>query len=135
MLLFARTLGDVQSVNSFGYVDQVELTEGDAVAVYLQLHDKSRSACPPADPFSFGQRYCASSGAVLRVTMDHVDDARKITRVATQPFAQDASIWRFDLLATDKLKGTVSLRLELTEGIKITKGSVVAALRILSAGV
>jgi len=135
MLLCARTLGNVQSVNSFDYVDQIELTEGDVLPVYLQLHDRSRvSVCGPREPFGWGQRFCPASGAVLRVTLDHVDDARKITRVASQPFAQDPSVWRIDLLSTDKLRGTISLRLELTEGVKVTRGSAVAALRVLLAG-
>ncbi len=123
MLLSCRVLKNVQGVNSFEYADAAEFTEGDAPSIYVQLVDAGKAQ----------QRYMPASGAALQVTFDHVDDARKIVRAATQPYALDPSIWRIDTLVTDKLRGTIPLRLKLTEGAVITYGSLAAAVLVYSA--
>ncbi len=59
-------------------------------------------------------------GALLSATINHLDDAKKVTRSCTQPFAQDPSIWKLQVLATDYVKGTLDLKLTLTEGVVVT---------------
>ena len=53
--------------------------------------------------------------------------------MATQPFTQDASIWRVDVMATDTVKGTVNAKLLLTEGVVARRAVLPAVLRIRSA--
>lgn len=118
-------------MNSFEYGQDPELYAGDQVSVYLQLVDESTgSMSSVATPYwaTFGvpsggqqvlgaaRRYMPAAGATLQVTLDSVDDAQKIVRYATQPFAQDASIWRLDLAPADPITGTVDLRFLLLEG-------------------
>jgi hypothetical protein len=131
MLLSCRLIQNASSVNDFDYVERFELTEGDTPSVYLQLVDLTvdKDKDPP------GRRYMPAAGAALQVTLDHLDDSKKIVRAATQPFAQDPSIWKFDILLTDVVKGTVTLRLQLTEGSKVTRGSLRAALCVQPSGV
>ena len=131
MLLSARFLNDVANVNSFEYADVAEFTEGDPAAVYFQLIDASLDK--PGEGFvPSGRRYVPASGATLQVTIESVDDAKEIVRTATQPVANDGSIWKVDFLATDKIRGTANMRLRLTEGAVIRSGLVKSGFRIHS---
>lgn len=131
MLLSARFLNDVANVNSFEHADVAEFTEGDASSIYFQLIDssldKSIDGYIPA-----GRRYVPAAGATLQVTVESLDDSKEIVRFATQPFAQDGSIWKLDFLTSDKIRGTANLRLKLTESGVVKSGLVKSGLRISS---
>jgi hypothetical protein len=114
MNLGARLLTAVGSVNVFGYTTEVEATSGDAFDVYLQLIDRDQLKADAGFTPS-GQRYMPAVGATLQVTMPNLDSSKVVTRMATQPFAQDASIWKFSVLSTDPLDSTASLKLVLNE--------------------
>jgi len=128
MLLSARMMTDVGDVNTFRYVDSVEFTEGDAPAVYFQLIDRSKDK----DYRPQGRRFCPAAAATLQVVIKLVDSAKTITRFASQPFAEDPSIWMLQLQSTDAIKGTVSFLLTLTEGAATTRGRLDAALSVSS---
>jgi hypothetical protein len=129
MHLSARVLKDVQSVNSFEPDTELSWTEGDTLDVHLQLIDVSLDrALQGFQPE--GRRYVPTAGATLSCVIENIDDAKKITRLATQPFANDGSIWRLNILSTDVIRGTPQLRLTLTEGTKVTRGLVRLALKI-----
>lgn len=132
MQLSARILKDVQGVNSFDYAEAAEFTEGDTPVIYFQILDLGKDSglrgFMPA-----GRRYMPAAGATLQITLDNTDDAKKFVRAATQPFATDPSIWRIETLTTDKLRGTIAMRLLLTEGSVITRGSLKAAILVRSA--
>jgi hypothetical protein len=130
MRLSARILENVASVNAWDYAQVGEFTEGDAPTIYFQLVDLSKDRAErgfvPA-----GRRYVPSAGATLSVTLDNIDDARKITKTATQPYAQDPSIWALVLTTADKLRGTVNMKLTLTEsGAKVSYGTLQPALNV-----
>jgi hypothetical protein len=129
MILSARFLTNAANVNSFDYSEFVEFVEGDTVTVYLQLVDSSkdldRDGFKPA-----GRRYVPVSGATLTVTVDNINDAKKVIRAASQPFANDPSIWSFQIMATDTVKGTANLRLTLTESGVVRKGFIQPAFRV-----
>ncbi len=134
MLLSARILDSVGSVNDFNYVDQAGFTEGDVARVFFQLIDATKDSVlqqfKPA-----GRRFCPAASATLSVRLDNIDDAKQLTREAVQPYATlDASIWYVDVLATDKVRGTVDLVLTLTEGSKVTRGRVPAAISVANQG-
>jgi len=131
MLLSARFLNDVANVNSFEYAQVGQFTEGEASSVYFQLIDASvDGALKGFSPA--GRRYIPATGATLSVVVNSIDDSVKITRAATNPFPDDRSIWKLDFLSTDKITGTASLQLTLTEGAVIRKGLVKNGLRIAS---
>jgi hypothetical protein len=131
MLLSARFLNDVANVNSFEYAQVGQFTKGEATSIYFQLIDESLDGAlkgfAPA-----GRRYVPATGATLSVVVNSIDDAKKITRVATNPFPDDRSIWKLDFLATDTISGTATLQLTLTEGSVVRKGIVKNGLRIAS---
>ncbi len=132
MLLSARFLNDVANVNSFEHADVAEFTEGDPASVYFQLIDASLDKV--VDGYvPAGRRYVPAIGATLQCTVESLDDAKQIVRLATQPFSNDGSIWKLDFLSSDKIRGTANLRLKLTEGGVIRTGVVKNAFRIQSA--
>jgi len=130
MILSCRILDNVVDVNNFDYVNQFESTQGDANTIYFQLMDASVDKAsggfvPP------GRRYMPAVGATLIVIVDTLDDAKKINRSAVQPFAtQDPSLWSFQILSTDPIRGTSNLKLTLSEGLKITRGVARTAISI-----
>ena len=122
MSFSARILANVVTVNAFDYATEARFQEGDAATVYVQLVSPDR--LPASQNYNpSGLRYMPQGTAALAVTIDSIDVAKKITRSATQPFAQDPSIWSFPVLAADALAGTMSLNLQLTE--TVTVGQVV----------
>ena len=129
MRLYARMLADVASPNQYRVVNRLDLSKGEAGTVVLQLvdasQDRSDQGFSPA-----GRRYCPPATSTLQVTLESIDEAKKYSRAAAQPYVGDASLWSFQVLATDDLKGTVSLSLALTEpvvGGTVTKKAFVQA--------
>lgn len=132
MLLSARMLNDVGSVNSFEYAQVVQMTTGDQTEVFFQLVDASKNP-PIASGFwsPSGLRYMPLAPATLQVVLRSVDDSKTVTRYATQPWpTQDPSIWKLSLLSTDPLEGTFGLQLTLNEGGRQTRGYLAQALQI-----
>src|SRR4029077_10570344 len=127
MLLSARLLNNVQTVNNFDTVSAVEMTAGDQVTVYLQLVDASLDQ----DKTPRGRRYVSASGALLTVVIQHLDDAKKLAKIATQAFpTTDPSIWSFVINSTDiSVRGTVDLVLQLQEGTVVRNCRLQGAIR------
>jgi len=93
MKLSAKFLINVESVNNFDYVDQWDVSEGSAHRLHFQLIDKQ-----------MGDLRYLSQATVLgpvTVTFLSVVDGSEIVKIATQPFADDKSVWYIDLLATE----------------------------------
>lgn len=135
MVLSFRFLTDVASVNSFEATTTLEINQGDQQDVYFQLIDRSidrtEQGFNPA-----GRRYMPAAGATLVATLTNLDTGPSISqsnafdsiaprinptlpsnvvRTCQQPFAQDSSMWKIPILSTDPLKGTVNIKLVLTE--------------------
>ena len=114
MLLGAHLLTAVSTVNSFDYATAVEASQGDAFDVYLRLVDRERHRAEQGyEPA--GLRYVPAAGATMTVEFVSIDNAKRFTRVATQPFPGDPSIWKAAVLASDPVRGTVDLKVALTE--------------------
>lgn len=127
MRLSCRILADVAGVNQFRVANQCEFTEGDSLTVYIQLFD----ATTDTDFVPSGRRYVPAVGATLQVVLNSIDSAKKITRSATLAYPdRDESIWSFTITGTDKVRGTVHLKLTLTEGDTVKTGNVMGALRV-----
>jgi hypothetical protein len=131
MRLSLRPLTDVQNVNSYEVVPgEITWTEGDVLTFYFQLCDISldTSAQGYSPP---GRRYVPAAGSTLTVILENVDDDKKITRTATQPFATDGSIWSISILSSDKTKGSPQLKFNLVEpGSVLTSGILRNAVRV-----
>ncbi len=126
MLLSARVLINVADVNTFEYADEARFTQGDQTYIYFQLIDseKDKTAKLP------GRRYTPTAGATLVAVISSIDTAKTYTKVATQPYSGDLSIWRIQVLSTDTVVGTASIKLALTEGSVTTRGIIRNALSV-----
>ncbi len=113
-LLSCRFLVSVASVNSFTYAQQSTFSEGDSLAIYLQLVDQNQDD-PAQGYLPAYRRHCPAPGSTLRVTLRNLDAGLQVTKTATQPFPGDASIWSFPVTSADQLRGTISLTLDLLE--------------------
>ncbi len=124
MLLSARWLQNVSTVNDWDFCDKVEFSEGDPVTVYLQLTDVSRDK-------PLGRRYVPEDDSTLQVTITNLDNAKAYAKTATQPYpTTDPSIWSFSISANDAVKGTPSIQLMLTEGAVVRRVLLKAAIRV-----
>lgn len=133
MKLSAIFLTDVGGVNVYQEAEQIQMTEGDTLTVYLQLRDMSVQTAFSGfkNP---GRRYMPAPGAQLSVQIDTLNNAwvPVLTKVAAQPFAQDPSIWMFQIVPSDSVKGTKRLKLALTEGAVKTYGIINSAILVSS---
>lgn len=133
MRLGARWLTDVQNVNSWEVTTRPEMAEGDTARFYLQLIDLSVDL--PSQGYNpGGRRYVPDEGATLQVTILNVDDAKKLVKTGSQPFPNDPSIWQFDVLAADPVRGTPSISLKLTEGASVHNAHLQGQLRVSGMG-
>lgn len=130
MLLSAMFLVDVGGVNHYKEVSSIHMTEGDTLDVYLQLRDLSVNS--PLEGYNpAGRRFIPLAGATLQAIIDNLDNGKKIVKICSQPFSQDPSIWRFTISASDtSVRGTVNLKLQLTEGARITRGLIQPAIHV-----
>jgi hypothetical protein len=131
MLLSARVLNDVASVNSFEVAESFSWTEGDSVDLYLQLVDASLDTDMKGF-YPAGRRYMPPATSTLSVQVQNLDNSKVINRLAIQPFPEDASIWKVTILSTDAIHGTPQIVLTLTEPTKTTRGVVKNAVRVYS---
>lgn len=117
MLLSALMLNGLCDINHWEFVQTLETTQGSAPDIYFQLIDASVNKTK--DPL--GRRYIAGAGATLQVVIQDIDTAVTVTKYATQPYADDKSIWKIsfnpvtDSVAIAGLVGTYALKLLLTE--------------------
>lgn len=129
MILSARFLTNVGSVNSYEYTSNVEFTEGDGIDVYFQLIDSTKDRADQGF-FPVGRRYAPGEDATLQVTIDNINDAKKVTRFCSRPYAEDPTIWKLSILASDAVRGTSNLKLTLIDGTKNIRGIVQGAFRV-----
>jgi hypothetical protein len=124
-MLALRLLTNVNNVNDYDRVAVVSFNNGVNDTIYFQLVQPGRE----------GLRYVPASGATLTVTVWNIDDAKKVTRAASQPFLAtgDASIWSVPILNTDPIAGTPALQVVLTEGANVTQVLLQGGLRFNSA--
>lgn len=120
MLLSAKMLNNVSSVNSYEVATQTAFTEGDLPVIYFKLIDSQSKV----------ERYVPATGATLSITLKNVDTLKTVTKVATNPFVGDTSIWAVQFGSTDHVKGTINLQITLTEGSVVTRGLVSAAILV-----
>lgn len=92
MKLSAKFLKNVSNINTFQYVNQWDISEGSANRLYFQIIDKLK------DSLRFITQATTYS---VSVTFLSIDSSSEITKVATQPFADDKSIWYIDLSASE----------------------------------
>lgn len=130
MLLSALFLQDVGDVNTFTYTTDIRFGEGDASVIYFQLIDASVFR-PEKGFVPGGRRYMPANASTVTVTLGNIDDAKKVTRIASQPFSNDASIWVVNILPSDAISaGSVDFKIVLNENGVIHTGKVTNCIKV-----
>ena len=113
MAIIFNFLEEVKDVNSFVEVPRLKLIKGNAQTIYFRLvQDRSG-----VEEHLAQLRYVPASGATMSVKFNHIDSNKVLTRTATLAFSpDDRSIWKVDVLATDKDIAFDSMEVTLTEG-------------------
>jgi len=123
MRLNAKILKNVAGVNQWYYSNQATVQEGQINEIYLQLVDLDKMPGiekSPALP-DFPLRYIPQGTTVTLVAFfPSIDDATEITVSASQPFADDKSIWKISLTAA-QLPKSGNFKLTLTEDGTVKK--------------
>lgn len=92
MLDTVKILTNVASANLFDRAESVKLLSGNAASVYFQLYQSDRK-----------ERYVPASGSTVQVKFLRGNDVsatptnQTTTITASNPYAEDRSIWKCDL--------------------------------------
>lgn len=118
MRLNAKALKNVSSVNQWEYANEAHAQEGQVNDIYIQLVDLDKtpaidkSVALPDYPLRYMPQYTTS--VALEATFDSLDDSAKLSVLGSQPFAQDPSIWKFTLSASQTPRsGNITFKLTL----------------------
>jgi hypothetical protein len=119
MRLNAKVLKNVNSVNSWVFANQAFMTQDQANTMYIQIVDLDQSADPAIEKSQahpqFPIRYIPQGTVVgIEATFPSLEDSEQFTIIGTQPFAQDRSIWKFDLSAV-QVPSSGNVDFKLTE--------------------
>jgi hypothetical protein len=106
MKLSVKFLKNVANVNSFQYASQWNISEGSAQVLYFQFVDKLKEDL----------RYMSQAVVIdeVAVTFLNIDEASEITKIATQAFPDDKSIWTITL-ASDEVPNPGAVKFSITE--------------------
>lgn len=108
MRILMHLLDSVLNVNNFCVVDELNYSQGSGTSIFFQLIQEKSSKCEECNKI----RYIPTMPATIQVKFDNIDSDQVITRTAVMCFsADDRSIWRVDMMPTDKIMGIVSANL------------------------
>jgi len=119
MYLGARVLAAVSDKNNHEFATEWRHRQLSADKLYVQLVDLEHNRAGNPE----GIRYMPTAPATMNVTLGSIDASLAKTYVATQPFAQDPSIWLVSVLATDDF-GEGDIEIELTEAGVVRKARI-----------
>ena len=124
--LSARVLTGVVSCNAFQFANQWDHNQLSDDELYVQLVslDSNPGGTPP------GIRYLPAAGSVLVVTLPSLDASKVQTLTASQPFANDLSIFKVVVSSLMDF-GSGNLVLTLTESATVKKLTIINGVRVL----
>lgn len=117
MRLNAKIIKNVSNVNHWEYADSAYVQEGQVNEFYFQLVDldKIHSAEKSKALPDFPLRYMPQGTVVtVSVTFPDLDPTVQFSAAATQPFADDKSIWKVTL-ASNQLPNSGAAQITVTE--------------------
>ena len=124
MRLSAKMLKNVVNVNHWDYTSQVYISEGNVNEFYFQLVNLDKTI--DKNPI----RYISEANIVsAEVFFESLDNSKKFSVQASQPFAGDKSIWKVSLLST-QVPNAGSIKISLTEGGVVKTFIVQSAIRV-----
>lgn len=102
MKIKAKTLKNVVDINHWQHSPQANISEGQANSIYIQLVDSDWSNKSTPEKSFLANEYpirYLSRAAVFEVKARFlsIDDSQEFEIIASQPFADDKSIFKFSL--------------------------------------
>jgi hypothetical protein len=94
MKIYIKALKNVDNINSWNYTPTAVSYQGQTNSIYFQIVDKDRVD---------STRYIPVSGASCSIFFPNLDNAKKLTIQATQPFPQDSSIWMVTIASNQNI--------------------------------
>ena len=129
MRLGLRMLNSSSTLNTLLYVNQVNINPGETAVVMFQLVDLDS-----VDNFYQYQqkvynRYMPAPSSLMTLALNSINVSNNLTKVPFQPFAQDPSIWAFNMSSYDTSVGAgVNMTVTLTETSKVSIATINAAI-------
>ena len=117
MRLSAKILKNVTGINRWEYASQAIVAEGQPNTVYIQLVDLEHSfKQEKSEAFpEFPIRYISSATTItMQAFFSALVDDEQITITGQQAFANDKSIWKFEL-AANQVPKSGSLKITMIE--------------------
>ena len=119
MRLGAKILRNVIDVNHWQHADQAHVAEGESNHIFIQLIDKDWSTkSSPEKSGAFAEypiRYISQATTiVVKAKFLSIDDSQEFEVTATQPYADDKSIFEFSL-ASDQIPNAGNLVISVDE--------------------
>ncbi len=109
-----KILDNVRNVNDFDEIDEITLVRGNQTDLYFRLMSRRYNK----DGEASDQRYIPqSSPFTVAVQFDNLNQQYHVRRTASQPFPDDASIWKVTILSQDQIMFN-SMRVVVTENGK-----------------
>lgn len=129
MRLGIRMLSNNSSLNQLFYVNQVNVNPGENnYPIYFQLVDLDQQ--DPAQQKA-PIRYIPISSATMSIVLNSLNVANTLTKIPSNPFPDDRSIWSFNLLAADTaIMAGINMTVTLTEGANIRIATAAAAILV-----
>jgi hypothetical protein len=128
MNLSFRAINSDGTLNNFQQIDKINIVKENAATVRIQLIDLEKKL--KEDHL----RFVPASGATMTITFYRSQTADVVTKNATNPFADDRSIWQVTLTAAEAAKVSSGfLLVTLTEGATVTKLKVNGIISVSSA--
>ena len=105
MRLGAKILKNVIDVNHWQHANQAHVVEGQSNDIYIQLLDldwSTKSSAEKSPSFhEFPIRYMSQATTIIvKASFMSIDDSEEFEVTATQPFADDKSIYKFALTSS-----------------------------------
>lgn len=126
MFLTAKILKNVQGVNGYSVTTNWLLRQGNPATIYFQLADGEQTDLK-GEPL----RYMPVAGATVSATFSSIIPSNTVSKIATQPFPLDTSIWSISINSTDKI-AQGNFAFTLTEGSVVRTASVPNAIIVES---
>lgn len=133
MRLSAKILENVSNVNHWNYANEAYVYEGQVNEMYIQLVDLSKAIYVDSiigEVSDYPMRYISQGNTVsLTGIFPSIDDAQEFEITASQPYADDKSIWKLTFPSSN-LPKSGNFQLRITEDgvskIFMVKASIVA---------
>jgi hypothetical protein len=125
MRLGVRMLNNSSTLNNLMYVNQTRINPGETATIMFQLVDlDQQDVYQQKAPI----RYIPLVGSQVTAALNSINQANNLSKIPSNPFTDDRSIWSFNLLASEtQTMAGVNMSVNLVEGSAVRVATAEAA--------